>query len=409
MDTTPELNQAVTDWQSAAQRVIDAARRGAQVSVRTLDAGLFPSGADPEAAVRDFLDASGRILAALPDFSVQESLFPPTAPVEDEQTEPGAPEESLRIMEPDAGFLAEESGEPLDRTIKPEESPEEPGELDAADRALALFAGSLSVVDVLLGAAESPSTIRAEYHLTSLAEYGEDAHTEIRRFAQVINGGAAVAAMDPPTTLPGELHRLGDSAGTETVALATFGIGAKELPSLMGALEHLVDSSKDGVREIAVILALKGFVNKMKREAAKILQWFLERVRRVLPPGIERVVEHLVNSRQFDFLKPGHIVGEVELAVFGAGDLIAQWNGLDSKKRPQIADSLIEPSLEHIRWITQGRRAIGTFGTRLVLLFAHANPAVAIAYYAVVAVAIAFVVAQAGFGVRALGVPMAGV
>lgn len=409
MDTTPGLLAATNDWLSAAEQVIDAASRATLLSVRTLEEGSFPAEADPQAAVDAFLVASGGILSELPDFSQQESLFPEPEPVGEatREDEGSTAEEEIRLREDAESRLDEEWEEPLERTIVPVDV-EEDEDLDAANRALALVAGCLSLVDVLLGAAESPSTIRAEFRLARLAEFGTDARREVARFADVMNGGSVMADADPPATLPGELHRLGDAAGTETVSLATFGIGAKEIPSLMGALQDVVGASRDGAAAIGVLLALKGFVNKLKREAAKILKWLLDRIERLLPPGAKQIVSPLSASPSFDFLRPGHIVGEAEVAIFGSRRLLASWNGLDEATRPQIPDTLIEPALEHIGWITQGRRAVGTFGTRVVLVVAHSNPAVAIAYYAVVAMAITFVVAQAGFGVRALGLPMTG-
>jgi hypothetical protein len=400
MATTEELNRAAGEWQRTAQEVIDVARRAAPVRMSILDAGLFPDGLDPEAAVAAFLAASDGVLAELPNFSEQESTFPANESVEDLSPDRFIVEQTERELRD------EEWEEPLDRTIEGADTSAEPEEVDAANRALALVAGSLSVVDVLLGAAESPSTVRAEFRLRSLAEFGEDARADIGRFAAVISGGSAVAAVDPPATLPGELDRLESAAGSETIALACFG-GAAELPSLITALEHVIRSSHEGAVAIDTILALQGFRNRLRREAAKIIQWLLKRITSLLPPGVQKAVQHVVSSNFSHLLNHGNLVGEVEVAVFGGRRLKAQWHGLDPAERPHIDDTLIEPSLEHIGWITGGRRAIGTFGARIVFLAAHTNPPVAVAYYAVVAAAIAFVVAQAGFGVKALAVPMA--
>lgn len=399
MDTSLELTRAALDWRNAAQRVIEAARQAAPLSVRTLDAGVHPTESEPEAAVSAFLDASERIVAQLPNFTELESYFEPAEPLGDGTPARDVPESSEALR---ARIEAEEWVEPSDRVVDRTEGARDSIDLDAANRALALYTGSLLMVDALLGAAESPNTIRAEFGVEDLFEFGGSTLSAIEGFADVINGGPAAVGADPIATMPGELHRLGDAAGSETVALATFGIGGRELPDLVSALGDLAGASRDGAQAIHELLQLNGLLNRLKREAARILQWLLNRVSRLLPPGTQKLVEQLSQDRTFDLFRPARIVGEVEVDIFGARMLIARWNALTPDMRPSVPDTLIEPSLEHIRWISQGRRAVG----RVSLVFVHLNPQLAVAYYGTVAMAIAFVVAQAGFGVRALRATM---
>jgi hypothetical protein len=356
METTTDLRSAVSDWQAAANAAIAAARRGAALTLVEMAGGSFdetqanrelaPTG-DPEGAVDGMLAAGDRIIELLP------------------------------------GELEED--------------------VDAATRALALFAGSLAVVDTIAGATEPPEAIRAERRLRTFWEYGRVADADVDFFAGVLLGAPSGGSDGPRSTAPRELTRLGEGAGHETVSLASSVIVNSTLDSLIDGLRTVFDVRHATGAFADVMQALAGFLNRFKRAATRLVQWIAERALKLLPRTLAEVLKEKISDGVLSLSQVDHLVGAALVDLFGANEIRARWKALPAQPPPGVDRSVVQPYLDHIGWIAAGRRAIDRWGGNVVLDLARTvGPSIQVAYYIVVAVAILFVGTQAGMGVRAL-------
>ncbi|TFC83302.1 hypothetical protein E3T23_02735 [Cryobacterium cheniae] len=262
----------------------------------------------------------------------------------------------------------------------------------AGDRGgIDILLGNLEVTSVLLTASQEPSVVFTEMGVDD----GSISFDEARVQVAVLKGAADGVIEPTPRKLPDSVHgkfdELQNAGGTELVELA-------KSPTVHAAVVG-------GWRGIAAVVAekaneafeaVKSALSWLKRAAVRIVEWVVNKLRKMMPHSFQTKFDKLVETIP-DKLADGApgIVGELLGALLGRPGVVDAWGALSADQVVELESRLDETTksqLTRIGFITKGRKTVDKFSIVVAVLDGTVvAPQVKIAALALIVAVVGFV------------------
>lgn len=262
---------------------------------------------------------------------------------------------------------------------------------DARFQITSLLVGTLAVGNALAVADQPPTDVFGELSV-------EDAQSATFADARTVVAEAdAIVAV--PSSLKESLDEIAAAGATESWELVSGGVGSLAGGALVGGLDGILK----GTAAVAFDLLqahLSGLRNTLKRGAARIATWVVEKFRSFLPREVADKVDKLVEKLQEVVEdKAGEIATDVYGRLLGRDETESAWTDAagGGKDLTEAEGSLAGITAAHsgrIAWVTKGRKQIEKFDTIVAGAVTTAGPAVQLAFAALVAALVGFVAVQ---------------
>ena len=273
---------------------------------------------------------------------------------------------------------------------------------DAGASGLPLLLGDLEVASVLLTASQEPDLMDAAMGLEGGAVRFDEARVRLAILTDAANGVVETPARQLPESVGGKFDELQNAGGSEIVELAK---SPTVQAAAIGGVKALVVVT--GPQVAQSFEAVKRAVSWIRRQAVRIIQWVIEKLRSLVPEAFRERFDDLVEKTKEKLVDgiPG-LVGDVLGALLGRPAATDAWRSITDERSAELEprlDDTVKGQLTRIGYITTARTTVDRFSIVAESISAvDVVPHVRIAVFAVVGGVLGFVGYQVFDGFRRL-------